>query len=148
MSSEIIFIDTYLCPQCRAELEAGLDDWQGWRRCPACGLPSLPPQRARSPERGRYGVGSTADDQGDILVITDSPENRADADALVAPDNDRSSHVSAARLVFRTGLLVSAGLAFIFFLDRKTTNTIIFASLAVGFFLLLIRKPRRRPSES
>ena len=34
MSSEIVFIETYSCPHCRAELEARFNDWQGWHAVP------------------------------------------------------------------------------------------------------------------
>ena len=44
MSSEMVFIETYSCPHCRAELETGFNDWQGWQRCPTCGLACLPPE--------------------------------------------------------------------------------------------------------
>ena len=56
MSSEIVFIDTYSCPHCRAELETGFNDWQGWRRCPSCGLPSLPPEPAGFRDARRIGA--------------------------------------------------------------------------------------------
>ena len=48
VSSEIVFIETYSCPHCRAELETGFNDWQGWQRCPACGLACLPAGANRS----------------------------------------------------------------------------------------------------
>ena len=34
---------TYRCPRCQAELEAPAGPLDGWRRCPRCGRPSLPP---------------------------------------------------------------------------------------------------------
>jgi hypothetical protein len=145
VSSEIVFIDTYSCPHCRAELESGSKVWQGWQRCPACGLPSLPPAPTQFHRKGPPR-GGLADDG--VLVISDSPEILTGTDPLVATVNGQSSHVSGARLVFRTGLCVSAGLAFIFFLDRRTTNTVIFASLAFGFFLLLVRLSAKRRSAS
>ncbi len=136
MSSEIQFIDTYSCPRCRAELETRFHEWQGWQRCPTCGMISLPPEppRFRIP---RHAVSRTKA-AGDVLVISDSPELFVDSDQLgraVA----RPAHISPARLVFRTGLLVSLGLMLIFFLDQNTTNTAIFGFLAVVFFILLLR---------
>ena len=44
MSEEILFIDTYSCPRCHAELETRFNEWQGWQRCPACGMLTLPPE--------------------------------------------------------------------------------------------------------
>ena len=139
MSSDMIFIDTYSCPQCRAELESGLVGWQGWQQCPTCGLPSLPPHQVSKPDRRRDGAGPSA--SNDVLVISDSPENIVVADPTGTADGGRPSYVSGARLILRTGLVVSIGLAFIFFLDRRTTNTLIFAFLAFVFFVLLARAP-------
>ena len=44
MDADIAYFVTYPCPDCRLELEAEHDGWQGWLRCPACGTPSLPPE--------------------------------------------------------------------------------------------------------
>jgi hypothetical protein len=145
MSPEIVFIDTYSCPQCRAELETGYNEWQGWQRCPSCGLPSLPPEPVPVPSPARLGAGQAVRD--DLLVISDVPENLAMADPALAGVESQSSYVSGARLILRTGLLVSVGLTFIFFLDHRTTNMVIFAFLSFVFFLLLVRMPgRSRPT--
>ena len=89
----------------------------------------------------RNGRGPSASD--DVLVISDSRENTVVADPTVTADGARTSYVSGARLILRTGLVVSIGLAFIFFLDRRTTNMLIFAFLAFVFFVLLARTPAR-----
>ncbi len=146
MSSETILVQTYPCPQCRAELEAVSHDWDGWQRCPKCGLPSLPPEVLRLRGQGSLGTFTTSSD--DILVIPDSPEDVGDAQLTGLISDGRPSYVSGARLIFRTGLLVSLGLAFIFFLDRRTTNTVIFGSLALIFFVLLLRTPARAHSRA
>jgi hypothetical protein len=140
--SEIVFIDTYSCPHCRAELETGFDDWQGWQRCPTCGLPSLPPEPAGSRlVRRTGGVVKVGDD---VLVISAAPENVAGADASASAVAVPPTHIGPARLVFRTGLLVSLGLMLIFYLDRNTTNATIFGFLAIVFFLMLLRISRSR----
>ena len=146
MSSEIVYIDTYLCPHCRAELEAGFDKWQGWLRCPGCGLPSLPPELARLRAPRRMGAAATVAD--DVLIISDSPDRHMSTDLRMPSAAGKFSQMSPTRLVFRTGLLVSLALAFVAFLDHKTTNMTIFGVLAVGFFLLLLRKPGTRPPTS
>jgi hypothetical protein len=140
VSSEIVFIDTYLCPHCRAELETRVNNWDGWLRCPGCGLPSLPPEAnvRRRPRRGASGPRLP----DDVLLISDSPEGAASStEPLLSPVAVRPSQNSPARLVFKTAFVVSLILAFIQFLDHKTTNMTIFGILAAGFFLLLLRKP-------
>jgi hypothetical protein len=146
MSSGIVFIDVYSCPHCRAELETGFSAWQGWQRCPACGLPSLPPEPSELLSHRRYPLGPGLTD--DVFVIADTPENASGADPVGQVVDRRSSHISPARLVFRTGLLVSLGLAFIFFLDRGTSNMMIFLTLSAIFFVLLIRNSGKRPANS
>jgi hypothetical protein len=146
VSSEMVFTETYSCPHCRAELETGFNDWQGWQRCPTCGLACLPPEpprllSARQPE----ARSKVADD---ILVISDSPEKLTDAEPVAPAFSRRPSHIGPARLVFRTGLLVSLGLMLIFYLDRNTTNAAIFGCLSVAFFLLLLRLSGSRPPAS
>lgn len=139
MSDEILFIDTYTCPRCHAELETRFNEWQGWQRCPTCGMLTLPPE---PPRLGvPHQLAGRAKAGGDVLVISDLPGRFLDPDQE-SPAIVRPTHMSPARLVFRTGLLVSLGLMFIFFLDQKTTNTAIFGFLAVVFFILLLRLPK------
>jgi hypothetical protein len=145
VSSEMVFIDTYRCPRCRAELETRYHEWQGWQRCPTCGALALPPEPPRVPNPRKPGNRSKA--QGDVMLISDSPDLLMDADQVAQPFV-RPAHVSPARLVFRTGLLVSLGLMLIFFLDQNTTNTAIFGFLAVVFFVLLLRLSANRSPAS
>jgi hypothetical protein len=146
LSSEMVFNETYSCPHCRAVLETGFTDWQGWQRCPTCGLASLPPEPSGLQSAPKSKARSKGSD--DILVISGSPENLED-DEPVAPGFVRQpSHVGPARLVFRTGLLVSLGLMLLFYLDRNTLNAAIFGCLSVVFFLLLMRIPGSRSPAS
>jgi hypothetical protein len=137
VSSEIVYSETYTCPHCRAELETGFNDWQGWQRCPTCGLACLPPEPTglRSPRQ----PGTRSKVADDILVISDAPEKLAGVEPVAPALVGRPSHIGPARLVFRTGLLVSLGLMLIFYLDRNTLNAGIFGCLSVVFFLLLLR---------
>jgi hypothetical protein len=137
VTSEKVFIETYSCPHCKAELETGFDDWQGWQRCPTCGLAGLPPEPTglRS-GRQPWARSKVADD---VLVISDSPENLTDDQPVAPAFGGRPAHIGPARLVFRTGLLVSLGLMLIFYLDRNTINAAIFGCLSVVFSLLLLR---------
>jgi hypothetical protein len=52
--------------------------------------------------------------------------------------------IGPARLIFKTGFILSLALLLISYLDQKSTNTAIFGALAVVFFLLLLRLPKRR----
>ena len=146
MSSEMVFIETYSCPHCRAELETGFNDWQGWQRCPRCGLACLPPEPTGSRSGRQPWSGSKVAD--DDLVIADSSENLSDAEPVAPVFGGRPAHIGPARLVFRTGLLVSLGLMLIFYLDRNTINSAIFGCLSIVFFLLLLRISARRSPAS
>jgi hypothetical protein len=146
LSSEMVFIETYSCPHCRVELETGYADWQGWQRCPTCGLASLPPEPTGLRSAPKPRARSKGSD--DILVIADPPETLADAEPAAPVFAGRPSHVGPARLVFRTGLLVSLGLMLIFYLDHNTLNAAIFGCLSVVFFLLLLRIPGSRSPAS
>jgi hypothetical protein len=137
VSSEIDFVATYSCPHCRADLETGFDAWQGWQRCPRCGLACLPPEPPGLRSARKPGTRPKVAD--DVLALSDSPDMLADAEAVAPVFGGRPSHIGPARLVFRTGLLVSLGLMLIFYLDRNTMNAAIFGCLAVVFFLLLLR---------
>jgi hypothetical protein len=146
VSSEMVSIETYSCPHCRAELETGFDDWQGWQRCPTCGLACLPPEPTGSRSgRQPWAHSKVADD---ILAISDTREIVTDAEPVAPTFSGRPAHIGPARLVFRTGLLVSLGLMLIFYLDRNTINAAIFGCLAVVFFLLLLRSSGSRSPAS
>jgi hypothetical protein len=56
----------------------------------------------------------------------------------------RMAHTSGPRLVFTTGFVLSLFLSLIFFLDFQPGKLAIFGALAIGFFLLLLRTPRKR----
>ena len=101
VSSEMVSIETYSCPHCRAELETGFDDWQGWQRCPTCGLACLPPEPTGSRSgRQPWAHSKVADD---ILAISDPRENLTDAEPVAPAFSGRPAHIGPARLVFRTG---------------------------------------------
>ena len=57
---------------------------------------------------------------------------------------NRMTHTSGARLVFTTGFVLCLFLSLIFFLDFQPGKLAIFGALAIGFFLLLLRTPRKR----
>jgi hypothetical protein len=57
---------------------------------------------------------------------------------------NRMAHTSGARLVFTTGFVLCVFLSLIFFLDFQPGKLAIFGALTIGFFLLLLRTPRKR----
>ncbi len=143
-SREMTFIDFYACPRCGAELETGFDVWQGWQRCPKCralALPPLPAVPNNPAVRDLWAVPGSEEEQDAVMTDDLTADiDSGETDESVAPGP--AAHISPARLVFRTGLVVSLALALIFFLDRRITNAVIFSTLAAAFFGLLIRKPR------
>jgi len=84
-----------------------------------------------------------------ISEISDSAgDNRSDADVSRTQVTGQSTHISPARLIFKTGLLASLVLTFIAFLDHRTTHSLVFGSLAVVFLLLVLTGPGSRPASS
>jgi len=135
-------IVSYSCPNCRAALETGSDGWEGWMRCPICAQVSLPPEPVGFPE-ARQRLVATINDSA-------TPVTAGSPDGPLIPDDPRqaiplrASHTSPARLIFTTGFVLSLVLALIAFLDYKPRTTAIFGFLAIAFFLMLLRTPRKR----
>ena len=128
---------TYPCPGCGTELEARHGGWQGWLRCPVCGVPALPPEFLLGHPTTRRRVEGTPQDS-DVIVI--------DATAETAPVSDPapltvSSPVSALRLIFLTGLILSLFLLLVFYMEQNKQTTAIFGFLSIIFFFLLLRTP-------
>ena len=142
-SSEITYFVTYPCPGCQIELEARHGGWQGWLRCPACGTPALPPEFLLGHPRTRRRVEGPRED-ADVIVIDPATEA---SPALDPAPLTVSSPVSALRLIFLTGLILSLFLLLVFYMEQNKQATAIFGFLAIAFFFLLLRTPpsaRRR----
>jgi hypothetical protein len=147
VSAEIVFIDSYLCPHCRTELESGPYRWLGWLRCPVCGRPSLPP--GSLPYTYARKLTARPSNPSELLFISESggrtivtdPESGAELETT-AP-----RMFSPARLVIITGLALCLFMGLVAYLDRNTINMAIFGFLSIFFFVLLLRtSPRRRVS--
>jgi hypothetical protein len=141
MSSQLVETFTYSCPHCRVELEAPAGRWDGWVRCPSCARTFLPPEQERLPR----GVSAAA--------AASSIDGTAQSDGSTAGSFEveatglftgRHASTSGARLVFLTGLVLCAFLSLIFFLVHEPGKLAIFGALSIGFFLLLLRSPRKR----
>jgi len=146
MRSQSAFFVAYNCPHCGVALEAEDDGWNGWRRCPACARLALPPKadpRLRRSHSTELDAGSSG--AGNPGVDGIAGPHDAKPEHLVLAPTASSPVIGPARLIFKTGLILSLALLLIFYLDQKSTNTAIFGALAVIFFLLLLRLPRQRP---
>jgi hypothetical protein len=131
----------YDCPRCHALLDANVGDWDGWLHCPVCARPALSPESAMHiNDKGDAGAGESA--TSDSAAV--APGTGLPADAARPSFLERFAHTSPARLVFVTGLLFCLFLALIAFLDQKPARLSIFGFLAIVFFFLLLRAPKRR----
>jgi hypothetical protein len=80
---------------------------------------------------------------------TSSSITAASPDGPIIVENQRlpstlgTFHTSPARLIFTTGLVISLILALLAFLDLRPRTTAIFGFLAIAFFLMLLRTPRK-----
>jgi hypothetical protein len=141
VSSEIVPTTTYSCPRCHVELDTPSGRWEGWLRCPSCGRASLPPEPERLLHISR-GVVVSGRDNGAPLEVG-LPTGAMGLD-IPRPGTGRMAHTSVARLVFTTGFVLCLLLTLIYFLDFNAGRLAIFGLLTIGFFLLLLRTPRKR----
>jgi hypothetical protein len=144
VSADIVFVDSYLCPGCRVELEAGPRARQGWMRCPACGCPSLPPAPAAPPTPPLFNHRPSG--PADVLFISESG-SRPLKDVALEPTDERPSRFTPGRLMITTGLAFSLFMALLAYLDNRGMNLALFGVMSIVFFITLLRPvARRRPS--
>ena len=143
MESEVTYFVTYSCPRCKAELEVQHGDWQGWQLCPACGLPSLPPELLFGHPMTRRRVLGHDEDPA-ILNDMSLPEDSIALDRSRLIVSSPSSAITAVRVAFFIGFIVSLFFLLLFYLDQKQEFTGIFGVVSIIFFLLLLRSPKRR----
>ena len=137
----MIYFVPYSCPRCKAELEAQHGTWEGWLRCPACGFPSLPPEVVFGHPRTRRRV-QGHDEEIEMLTVASEEPIASDRSPIL--ESSPSTALSALRLVFIAGLVISLFLLLIFYLDQKQELTGVFGVLAFIFFVLVLRTPSRR----
>ncbi len=145
VDADIAYFVTYPCPRCRVELESEHGGWQGWLKCPACGMPALPPEFLLGHPAVRRRVRERGGDQPAIVIIdADAPADAAAAHPPVVIEAPPSTLVNTLRLVFISGLVTSLFLLLIAYIDQNQRASFIFGSLAVVFFVVLLRMPSRR----
>jgi hypothetical protein len=143
VESQVTYYVSYSCPRCKAELEVQHGSWQGWRLCPACGLPSLPPELLFGhPTTRRRVLGR--DDEPILLNDVSLPEDSIALDRAQIVLAPPSGVFSGLRVFFLIGLVVSLFLLLLFYLDQNQQLTGIFGALSFIFFLLMLRSPMRR----
>ncbi|MGP0063034.1 MAG: hypothetical protein ACLQGP_05450 [Isosphaeraceae bacterium] len=134
---------SYSCPRCKAELEVQHEDWQGWRRCPACGLPSLPPELLFGHPTTRRRV-QGGDDEPEISDEMTMGEDSIPWGRSKMVEPQPSSAFGPARVILVILFVVSLFLLLLFYLDQNQQLTGIFGGVSFVLFLLLLRSPRRR----
>jgi hypothetical protein len=116
----------YDCPHCRAGLIADVDRWSGWRLCPACGRPGLPPMpREPRPEAfqagpPRRGSGRRAEAwiaSGDLVDPEHTDWRAVYAEVHLAP----APASRAAKVAVPVGLAIALFLLLVAVLDRNAT---------------------------
>ena len=140
-SSEITYFVSYPCPGCKTELEARHGGWQGWLRCPVCGVPALPPEFLLGHPQTRRRVEGSPEDPG-VLVLDPAAETSS---VLDPGPVTVSSPLSALRLFFLTGLILSLFLLLVFYTEQNKQATAIFGFLSIAFLFLLLRIPTSVP---
>jgi hypothetical protein len=145
----------YPCPHCRAELETRDDDgWSGWRRCPACDRPHLPPDPSEyaplpsqsadpSPEE-IFRIGTVKE----VRVIEPLVDGRpAPLWTLRQFEPVGRAHRSRQSRWYRRGLIIGLGISLfavlVAFLEQGDITVGGFALLSLAFFLLLMRPARK-----
>jgi hypothetical protein len=146
----------YPCPRCRVELETRADDgWSGWRRCPACDRPHLPPDPADHAPPPWESAGTRREEihrngaDEDVLIIGPSDEDHQPA-SLWNPRQFEPfgrAHQSRQSRWHRRWLTVGLGLslfALLFaFLEQGEIAVGAFALISLVLFLLLARPARK-----
>ena len=159
VATESSWLLAYPCPHCQIMLEPPEEPWQGWVRCPRCGQPGLPPKGLQHALVRKHTIGSVdraaSGTEGQSPVpLSSAPVTAPGAGSrpkesswTPRPAGDglspRSSS-SAWLLIAGTGLVVSAFLLLVAWLDRSLYSSVVFGSLTAIFLVALLSLPRKR----
>ncbi len=151
MNSDIAYVTTYACPRCGAMLEATVDEWQDWLRCPTCGKASRPPyeRRARSEPVddvlyiGTFATGptSTAPMNGSGAAHTVPPW--ASPTPGVPPYGYEGSSGTMKRALIGGGLLLAIVLALVSVAQKNPTQAGVFGFVAFLLTVFLVQSSRQ-----
>ena len=132
---------SYSCPHCRALLGPCLERWQGWVTCPSCGGAGLPPERVTIVTRFERMplTGGKLAPEAETDGRSKGPSRSPDTWTPSSPRRRSSPASSAPRLIATTGLVVSAFLMLIAYLEHSNHSLAIFGSLVVISLLVLLR---------
>ena len=153
MNSDIAYVTTYPCPRCGEALEAAVDEWQDWLRCPMCGKAGRPPYERR-------GRGAPVEDVLYIGTFTtgpgSAPTNGAAATAAYAPAGlpPAPSGVPhfvgydpqpsmAKRVLLGGGLLLSIVLALVSVVQKNPGQAGVFGFVALLLMVFLVQSSRQ-----
>ena len=135
MESQVTYFVSYSCPRCKAELEVQHEDWQGWRRCPACGLPSLPPELlfGHPTTRRRVQGGDHEPEISDEMTMGEELAIPHGVDPRWS-SLSRRVHSGPARVILVILFVVSLFLLLLFYLDQNQQLTGIFGGVSFVLF--------------
>ncbi len=156
MSPDIAYVTTYPCPRCGAMLEAAVDEWQDWLRCPSCGKASRPPYerraRAEAVDDVLY-IGTFATGPASTPPVNGSGTNHA-APPWARPtptpgmlpygvEYPGSSSGTMKRALIGGGLLLSIVLALVSVVQKNPTQAGVFGFVAFLLTVFLVQSSRQ-----
>jgi hypothetical protein len=108
--------------------------------CPRCGRPGLPPEQVRFRKTAsRPIVRQSSIGDNPSLSIDGSLKQPAPLIRSTRDGKKKSQASSAPRLIVSSGLLASAFLLLVAYLDRSRQSMLVFGTLTIVFFLILVR---------
>ena len=134
---------TFVCPHCRAELMISEDDaWSGWRICPACSRPSLPPELSDLTPSPWQSVGLDRQVRLQINTVT-APESWDDLSPRAFREARKPQPTSWFRRGLATGFAGSLFGVLYAFLEQDDVRLAFFSLVSLISLMLLIRPKRR-----
>lgn len=143
---ESLGFSVYACPHCRASLEVRSDDlWTGWRRCPACDRPLLPPELGEKFRTPWQSFGPTREEL--LLAGEVESADRRSPRPFEPFDPSRGSRQVGwcwYRRSLTIGLALSLFALLVAFLEQSQLAQGVLSLISLILFLLLMRPIRKR----
>ncbi len=152
MISDIAYVTTYPCPRCGEMLEATVDEWQDWLRCPKCGKAGRPPYERRgwnAPAEdvlyiGTFTTGpSTAPTNGSAMPHAGPPWARPSQSLPPFGGSFTGPSGTMKRALIGGGLLLSIVLALVSVVQKNPTQAGVFGFVAVLLTVFLVQSSRQ-----